>query len=839
MFDEYFNPSTIAISPVLVAAAPRAVDLADSPVSTSIDQDAPSTSIPSTQDQEHSLIFSQVFEESPKTPHFYDDPLHEFLHKGSNSQGSSSNATSSVEPKNFKQAMTEPSWIDAMQEEIHEFERLQVWELVSCPDKVMLIRLKWIYKVETDEFSEMMGQMSFLLGIQISQSPRGIFLNQSKYASKIIKKYGMLTSDSVDTPMVEKSKLDEDLQEIPVDVILHHNMVGSLMYLTSSRPDLIYAVCLCARWSSKKQKSTAISSTEVEYIALSGCCAQIIWMRSKLTDYGSQFNKIPLYCDNKSAIALRYNNVQHLRVKHIDVRYHFIKQQMENRIVELYFVWTEYQLANIFTKPLPRERFNFLIEKLGMRSMSLETLKRLTEIMSFITAQQDKLDLELVPKNKRCTREISFKSTLEYLVKTLMNFPLITNVVVDQMHKPWRTFATIINISQSRKTTGLDKLRLSRAQILWGPEMRETKAYKTYLGYATGVTPPKKAQKFKKHASPKLTTVSVSLEKPTRKSKIVKRPAKKSTNAPTAGVVIRDTPVMSLSKKKEKVTVEKGKGIDLLSEVALTKEAQYEEVRKKSLRDFHKTHLSSSGIVTKIAPSVEKIKPFVTNEGTGAKPGVPDVTKEESTESEAESWGRDEDDSNNDHDLSSEGNDQKSDSGDNNTKSDNEKGSDSEHETYENEMGDEDKGMDYTTNQLDDDVDIRLNEPVNINKGFIQKEGTDAEMITIQQWNENLKITHNQVIEDAHVTISTITKKTEVPVTSSSHSSDLASKFLTFLDIPYTDAKIVSSMDVHVHHEVPSNQTPTLLTVPVLVITESSPIYTTVIPQSLPSFTPP
>ncbi|GJV81475.1 retrovirus-related pol polyprotein from transposon TNT 1-94 [Tanacetum coccineum] len=276
--------------------------------------------------------------------------------------------------------MTEPSWIDAMQEEIHEFERLQVWELVSCPDKVMLIKLKWIYKVETGEFSEMMGQMSFLLGIQISQSPRGIFLNQSKYASKIIKKYGMLTSDSVDTPMVEKSKLDEDLQEIPVDVILHHNMVGSLMYLTSSRPDLIYAVCLCARWSSKKQKSTAISSTEVEYIALSGCCAQIIWMRSKLTDYGSQFNKIPLYCDNKSAIALRYNNVQHLRVKHIDVRYHFIKQQMENRIVELYFVWTEYQLANIFTKPLPRERFNFLIEKLGMRSMSLETLKRLTDI---------------------------------------------------------------------------------------------------------------------------------------------------------------------------------------------------------------------------------------------------------------------------------------------------------------------------------------------------------------------------------------------------------------------------------------------------------------------------
>ncbi|GJS34767.1 hypothetical protein Tco_0533149 [Tanacetum coccineum] len=132
-------------------------------------------------------------------------------------------------------------------------------------------------------------------------------------------------------------------------------------------------------WSSKKQKCTAISSTEAEYIALSGCCAQILWMRSQLTDYGFQFNKILLYCDNKSAIALCCNNVQHSRSKHIDVRYHFIKEKVENGIVELYIVRTEYQLADIFTKPLPRERFNFLIERLGIRSMSPETLKRLSE----------------------------------------------------------------------------------------------------------------------------------------------------------------------------------------------------------------------------------------------------------------------------------------------------------------------------------------------------------------------------------------------------------------------------------------------------------------------------
>nr|GEZ08577.1 hypothetical protein [Tanacetum cinerariifolium] len=243
----------------------------------------------------------------------------------------------------------------------------------------------------TNKFKmSMMGQRSFFLGLQISQSPRGIFINQSKYAFEIFKKYGLNSTDSVDTPMIENKKLDEDLQGKPVDATLYRGMIGSLMYLTASRPNLSYVVCLCARYqakptekhlqvSSKKQKSTSISSTEAEYIALSGCCAQILWTHSQLIDYGFQYNKVPLYCDNKSAIALCCNNVQHSRAKHIDVRYHFIKDQVVNGIVELYFIQTEYQLANIFTKPLPRERFNFLIDKLGMKSMSPDMLKCLAE----------------------------------------------------------------------------------------------------------------------------------------------------------------------------------------------------------------------------------------------------------------------------------------------------------------------------------------------------------------------------------------------------------------------------------------------------------------------------
>ncbi|GJS45529.1 retrovirus-related pol polyprotein from transposon TNT 1-94 [Tanacetum coccineum] len=249
---------------------------------------------------------------------------------------------------------------------------------------------KFANQMTTKFKMSMKGQMSFFLGLQISQSPRGIFINQSKYASEIVKK------------MYQAKPTEKHLNAIKrIFRYLKGTINMGLWYLKdtgmsmTAYADADHAGCQDTRrntlgsaqflgdklvsWSSKKQKCTAISSTEAEYIALSGCCAQILWMRLQLTDYGFQFNKIPLYCDNKSAIALCCNNVQHSRAKHIDVRYHFIKEQVENGVLELYFVRTEYQLADIFTKPLPRERFNFLIEKLGMRSMSPETLKRLAE----------------------------------------------------------------------------------------------------------------------------------------------------------------------------------------------------------------------------------------------------------------------------------------------------------------------------------------------------------------------------------------------------------------------------------------------------------------------------
>ncbi|GJX45243.1 hypothetical protein Tco_0261919 [Tanacetum coccineum] len=457
----------------------------------------------------------------------------------------------------------------------------------------------------------------------------------------------------------------------------------------------------------------------------------------------------------------------------------------------------------------------------------------------------------------------------------------LNDVIVDQMHQPWRTFAALINRSLSGKTTGLDKLRLSRAQIIWGmfyqknidyvellwedftyqidnkdfkkqekiPAMKESKACKTYLGFAIGAVPPKAARKFKKASPSKKDNVPIPEdEQPVKKGKRLKTAAKKSAYKPATSIVIREPGVETKSKRKEKekVDVAHGKGIELLFDVSLTEKAQIKEVRKKSLRDFHKTHPSGSGTVAEDPLRFTKITPPVTSEGTGDIPGVPDVTNDDSSESESESWGNDEDDSNKEHvssDESSkeenESDKQASDSEQEEESKDDDQEKNKDDDDLELESNDETEGdeeRDHTTDQFDDDADARLEEPTETASGIVQGEGTDAEMTESQQGNENLETTQEQVVEDAYVTISTVTKKTEVLVTSSSRSSDLASKFLNFLDIPHTDAEIVSSLDVPVHHEVPRTQAPTLLLIPVSVIPESSPVFKN-IPQSSHTFT--
>ncbi|GJS61768.1 retrovirus-related pol polyprotein from transposon TNT 1-94 [Tanacetum coccineum] len=197
----------------------------------------------------------------------------------------------------------------------------------------------------------MMGQISFFLGLQISQNPRGIFINQSKYANEILKKFDLHKSDPVDTPMVERTKLDEDLSGIPVDQTQYRSMIGSLMYLTAIKRVFWYlqGTINMVLWY---PKDTAMALTAYADADHAGCQDT-----RRSTSGSAQF------LGDKS--------------KHIDIRHHFIREQVEKGVVELNFVRTEYQLEDIFTKALLRERFEFILPRLGMKSMKLETLKRL------------------------------------------------------------------------------------------------------------------------------------------------------------------------------------------------------------------------------------------------------------------------------------------------------------------------------------------------------------------------------------------------------------------------------------------------------------------------------
>ncbi|GJT64941.1 retrovirus-related pol polyprotein from transposon TNT 1-94 [Tanacetum coccineum] len=459
MFDEYLNPLPCVDPQVPTVIAPEPDVSTGTPFSMTIDQDTSSTSTSQTNQETPSLVIPTGVKEADhdiEVAHIDNNPFVDFLILEPSSEESSSHV---VIPNNsYKEALTESYWIKSMQEKLNEFERLEDWELVPRPDRVMIITLKLIYKVKLDELGGMLKNKALLVakgyrqeeGIDFEESfapiarlEACIFITFLAHMNMIVyqmdvkiaflnsilhEEYGMKTCDPMDTPMVEKSKLDEDPKGKAVDPTRYRRMIGTLMYLTSSRPDLVFAVCMYAQyqakptenhlhtvkqnfrylkgtihiglwyskdsyiavtafadadhagcqdtrkstsgnmqllgdrlvsWSLKKQKSIAISSIESEYIAL--------------------FNKIPLYCDNKSAIALCCNDVQHSRSKHIDIRDHFIKEQAENGVVELYFVRTEYQLADIFTKPLARERLEFLIHKLGMKSMSLETLKKLAD----------------------------------------------------------------------------------------------------------------------------------------------------------------------------------------------------------------------------------------------------------------------------------------------------------------------------------------------------------------------------------------------------------------------------------------------------------------------------
>ncbi|GJS11188.1 retrovirus-related pol polyprotein from transposon TNT 1-94 [Tanacetum coccineum] len=422
--------------------------------STNVDQDTPSPSNSQTTPKTQPLVIPNDYEEENhdiEVAHMGNDPYFGIpIPDVPSDQSSSTNSIHTI--------------IKAMQEELNEFERLGGWELVPRQDKVMVITLKWIYKVKLDElvgilknktrlvargyrqeegidFEESFAPVARLEAIRIflafaahmnmvvyQMDVKTAFLNgnlweevyviqtdgflkvleaslltSQKVALESLKKYSFDSCDLVDTPMVEKSKLNEDKEGKAVDPSHYRGMIGTFLYLTASRPDLQFAICMCARYQARPTKKHLHAVKRI-FRYLRGIVNRGLWYLKDssiaLTAFEdadhvgcqdtrrSTFDSMQFLGDRlvswsskrQKSAAISSTEAEYIAMsKHIDIRFHFIKEHVENGVIELYFVNTEYQLADIFTKPLARERIEFLINKLGMQSFTPETLKLLAD----------------------------------------------------------------------------------------------------------------------------------------------------------------------------------------------------------------------------------------------------------------------------------------------------------------------------------------------------------------------------------------------------------------------------------------------------------------------------
>jgi hypothetical protein len=291
-------------------------------------------------------------------------------------------------------------------------------------------------RVMTQKFEmSMMGELNYFLGFQVKQLKDGTFISQTKYTQDLLKRFGMKDAKPAETPMGTDGHVDLNKGGKSVDQKAYLSMIGSLLYLCASRPDIMLSICMCARyqsdprechlvavkrilrylvatpcfgiwypkgptfdligysdsdyagckvdrkstsgtcqmlgrslvsWSYKKQTSVALSTTEAEYVAAGQCCVQLLWMRQTLRDFGYNLSKVPLLCDNGSAIRMSDNPVEHNRTKHIDIQHHFFRDHQQKGDIEVFYVSTENQLADIFTKPLDESTFCRLCSELNV-----------------------------------------------------------------------------------------------------------------------------------------------------------------------------------------------------------------------------------------------------------------------------------------------------------------------------------------------------------------------------------------------------------------------------------------------------------------------------------------
>ncbi|CAM8879729.1 unnamed protein product [Rhodiola kirilowii] len=305
-----------------------------------------------------------------------------------------------IEPKTVEEALKDPDWIQAMQDELHQF--LTISPLVE--------------------------ELTFFLGLQVRQLDNGTEISQHKYLSEVVSKYGFGGSRHMNTPSSPNESFTKDDASPKMDATRYRGMIGSLLYLTISRPDIMFSVCQCARFQAKPReshvkavkrilrylkgteklvlwyprvkslrlegftdadfagdktdrKSTSglaqflgsclvswSSKKQVEYVAAAACCAQILWLQNQLSDFNLHFDQVPIFCDNTSAISIAKNLVLHGKTKHIEIKHHFIRDYVEKELVTINFCRSEDQVADIFTKALHREAFEKLRMELGLMS---------------------------------------------------------------------------------------------------------------------------------------------------------------------------------------------------------------------------------------------------------------------------------------------------------------------------------------------------------------------------------------------------------------------------------------------------------------------------------------
>ncbi|GKB27368.1 putative ribonuclease H-like domain-containing protein [Tanacetum coccineum] len=251
-----------------------------------------------------------------------------------------------------------------------------------------------------------MGELTFFLRLQVMQRDDGIFISQDKYVADILKKFDFVIMKTSSTPIETHKALLKDEEAEDVDVYLYRSMIGSLMYLTTSRPDIMFAVCACARdspfdleafsdsdyagasldrksttggcqflgkrlilWQCKKQTIVANSTIEAKYVAAANCCGQVLWIQNQMLDYGFNFMNTKIYIDNESTICIVKNPLFYSKTKHIKIRHHFIKDSYEKKLIQVIKIHTDQNIVDLLTKAFNVSRFNFLVASIRLLNL--------------------------------------------------------------------------------------------------------------------------------------------------------------------------------------------------------------------------------------------------------------------------------------------------------------------------------------------------------------------------------------------------------------------------------------------------------------------------------------